>query len=198
MLLVTHEGIPIAVLPEFTAPSQDLVCLLGGESFSSVQQLGHRHTENFEEEMNVVGHNHPRPQFIILSIPETERIFNDLCDFRSLEMASSPPLVQVSLQLNSPLTVVFDFQQRFPFGTQLFRERIGESKGDELNQPRFVAVRKITLLVPAQKSMLNILLGEGTRPFAFALHQIPDAGIVGRTWKTLGIHGQVFSCRSIR
>ncbi len=89
----------------------------------------------------MVGHDHPRPQFVIFSMPKTKRIFNDPCYFRSLEMTSSSSLIQVSLQLNPPLAVVLDLQQRLPLGTQLFWKRIGEPEGDELNQPRFVAVR---------------------------------------------------------
>ena len=146
----------------------------------------------------MVRHDYPRPQFIILSMPETERVFNDLGDFRPLEMTSSPPLVQVNLQLDPSLAVVLDLQQRLPFGTQFFRERIRESKGDELNQPWFVAVRKITILMPAQKPALNVRLGKRTRPLALALHQIPGPGIVRRTGEALGIHAEQDSHHAAR
>jgi len=145
----------------------------------------------------VVGHDHPRPQFIILSMPETERIFNEPGDFRSLEMTNSPSLVQVSLQFDPPLAVVFDLQQRLPFGAQFFRESIRQSEGDELNQPWFVAVRKITTFMPSLKSMLNILLGEGNAILRACPAPNPRPRIMRRTRKALGIHGQVFSCRSI-
>src|ERR1017187_751236 len=111
--------------------------------------------------MNVVGHYYPRPQFIIRSMPETKRIFNEIGNFRPLEMTITSSLVQVSLQLNPPLAIVLNLQQQLPFGTQLFRERIGQPEGDELNQPRFVAVRKITAFMPAAKSAFNILLCKG-------------------------------------
>jgi hypothetical protein len=39
MFLIAHECIPITVLPEFSAPPQDFVRLLGGKSFPGIEQL---------------------------------------------------------------------------------------------------------------------------------------------------------------
>ena len=82
-------------------------------------------------------------------------------------MAGAAPLVQIGLQFNPPTAIVLDFQQRPPFGTHWFRERIREAKGDELNQARLVAVRQITALVPALKTAFNIFLQDEWRVLSY-------------------------------
>ena len=68
-----------------------------------------------------------------------------------------------------------------PLGAQRFGKTIGEMKGDELPQARLVAMRQITALVPAAKTLLEVFNLRRRRPAPLALDQITDAGVVRRS-----------------
>jgi len=148
--------------------------------------------------MNVIGHHAPGKQFAAFVVKMKDGVFGDLGDAGIPQMTFTQSTIQIFLQPGALLPIVFNFQQMPPFTAPGNRQGIRQPKGDELNQPRFVAVRKITAFMPAAKPTLNVILGQGTRPLALALHQIPNARIVGRTWKALGIHSKEDSCHAAR
>jgi len=56
-----------------------------------------------------------------------------LPEFSSSVMTLASALVEVSLSFGTPFAAVLDLQECFLFGTEFFRERIGQSKSHELN-----------------------------------------------------------------
>ena len=51
---------------------------------------------------------------------------------------------------------VLNIGEMLPLGTKRFRKTVDEMKGNKLRQSRFVAMRKITALVPATKALFGI------------------------------------------
>ena len=95
-------------------------------------------------------------------------------------MTLTPAFVEISFEQFPLLSVIFNLREIFPFRTKRFRKTVGEMKGDELRQSGFVAMRQITALVPATKTLLGIFNLWRRRPAPLALHQFAHAGVVRR------------------
>ena len=94
--------------------------------------------------------------FVALVVKEAQCGLNDLRHICSAQMTFTAPSIEIRLQFLPPLPVVLDLPEMLPLTAKRFRKRIGQSKRNELRQLRFVAMRQITALVPAAKSLLEI------------------------------------------
>ena len=72
-------------------------------------------------------------------------------------MTFTAPSVEIRLQFCATLLVVLNLEKMFPLGTECFGKRIGQSERDELREPRFIAMREVTALIPAAKTLLGVL-----------------------------------------
>ena len=59
LLVVTHKPIPIFRLPKSSAAFDYFVCLNGGERFPILNDFGQRDLADFNQSMNVIGHDNP-------------------------------------------------------------------------------------------------------------------------------------------
>ena len=57
------------------------------------------------------------------------------------QMTSASAFVEVSLQFNSSLPVILNFQQSFPFRAQLGWKRVCQAKRHKLYQTRLIPMR---------------------------------------------------------
>ncbi len=71
-------------------------------------------------------------------------------------MTRAPAFVEIRLNQFPLFAVVLIFGEMLPLGAKRFGKAVGKMKGDELRQPRFVAVRQITTLMPTTKTLLGI------------------------------------------
>ena len=69
-----------------------------------------------------------------------------------MQMTFAPSFVQIRFKLFPLLSVVLNLGEMLPLGAHRFGKAVGEMKGDELRQARFIAVRQITALMPAAKT----------------------------------------------
>ena len=72
----------------------------------------------------------------------------------------------------------------FPLRTKCLGKRVCQPERDELREARFIAMRQITALISAAKTLLGILRFWWRRPAALALDQVAHAGIVRRSGTT--------------
>ncbi len=96
-------------------------------------------------------------------------------------MTLTPAFIEIRFELFALLTVVLNLGEMLPLGTKRFRKAVGEMKGDELRQPRFVAMRKITALMPAAKALFGVCGLWRRRPATLALDQITHTKIMRRS-----------------
>ena len=153
---VAQERVPIVLGPEWTASAQALVRLARGVGLQLVHDPGKRRGTHLEQNVDMVGHHDPGTQVKVPLMIEPHRLLHDLSDLGASQGAFTAALVQVILKLEAAGAVVFEFEQRGPFGTQAGRERIGQAEGDELNKARLVAVREIPALVPAAEAKSRV------------------------------------------
>ncbi len=90
-------------------------------------------------------------------------------------MTFAPTFVEKRLNQLPPLPIVFNLCKMLPLGTEGNRETVREVKGDELRQLWFVAMRQITTLMPATKTLPGIFGFWWRRPPSPALNQIAHA-----------------------
>jgi hypothetical protein len=67
--------------------------------------------------MNVVGHDDPRKLVIPSPMIKSEGRFNQPGNIRTTQMTFTATTVEVDFQFPAAFVVVFDLEQRFPFGT---------------------------------------------------------------------------------
>jgi hypothetical protein len=188
VIAVSHKGVPVAILPELSLAPEDLVGLLRRVALPRVHQLAHRHVLHLKEHMNMIGHDHPRPEIVLNGVTKPQRVLDQLRNVGTPQVTFATSFVQISLQFKHPLAILLNPQQRLPLAPQFFRKCIRKSERHELDQPRFVAMRQITVLVPATKPTLHVFRGERMRPLTLAAHQVTNAGIIGRAGQALGSH----------
>src|ERR1044072_7164876 len=111
-------------------------------------------------------------------------------------MTCAAAFVEIRFQFNPSFPIVFDFQQRFPFRTQVPRERVQEPKRDKLNEIWLIAMWQITVLVPAEEHAINLFRGQWTRPCAFVPDQIAHARIEGRAGQSFRLHDGEEKCNA--
>ena len=198
VVTIAHVCIPIPCLPKGALASQKLVCLLGGITLPSVDQVGHWHALNLEKQVYMVGHDHPGLQVVFHAITEEQSRFYHFGNRLKPQMTSTSTSVQVSFQLDALLAIVFNSQQGFPFQSQGLREGVGQSEGDELGQSGRVAVWEITALKPAEKALFKVIRREWRGPRLLAPNQVADTWIIGRTIQPLSLHAEESNTRSER
>jgi len=71
-------------------------------------------------------------------------------------MALAASFVEIRFQFPAALRVVLDLPKVGPLRTKRFRKGISQTERDELRQTRFIAMREITSLVPAAKTLPDI------------------------------------------
>jgi hypothetical protein len=74
-----------------------------------------------------------------------------------VEVAFAACLVEVPLQFGPALAVVFNSREMLPLRAKRVGKTVGETKGDKLGKPRFVAMRQVTALMPTEKTLPGIL-----------------------------------------
>ena len=87
-------------------------------------------------------------QFVPFAVIKLERPVNELPDARITQMTFPAPAIQISFKLRAALSIIFNFEQCLPLGTKCAGICVCEMKGDELDQPRFIAVRQIATFMP--------------------------------------------------
>src|SRR5581483_1647389 len=195
MFSSAHIGIPISILPELSFAPQNLICLLGGVALPRSQQLPHWHVLYQEEHMHMIRHYHPGSQLVLHFVPKQQRILYYRRNISTLQMTLASPFVQVRLQFDAPLSVIFDFQQPLPFGTQLRRKGVRQPERDKLDETRLISMWQITILMPPEKPAVNLLLRQWTRPRSLTLYKVAHARIVGRAGQSLALHREKGKCK---
>ncbi len=175
---VSHEYIKIILSPERALFSEQFVRKPSRMFFPRANDLRHWHSSHFEQDMDMVRHHYPRPQLITGSRKSTKVILDQLRQISAAQLTLTSPFVQVCLQFSLPLMVVFNLEKVHPLGAKRFRKAIRETKRYELSEPRLVAVRQITTLMPTSKTLLGIIWVWRRRPTTLALYQLAKAGIV--------------------
>src|SRR6266478_5871233 len=95
------------------------------------------------QHMNVVWHQAPRSQIVLLPTELAETRLAKLRNVRPSQPALATPLIEVGLQLLASFALLFDLEQCRPFSEELFGECIGQMVSDELGQAGRVPVRQI-------------------------------------------------------
>ncbi len=178
MLAVAHVSVPVIRLPKLAAPLQQPVRLLCRVFLPALQNLRHRCGVHLEQRVNMIRHHHPCAQVIALAVKEPHRVFDKAGYLRFAKMTLAASSVEIRFQFRPPLLVVLNLQEMFPLAAKRYGKRIGQSERDKLRQPRFIAMRQITALIPAAKPLLGFLRFGRRRPTTFALDQIAHAGIM--------------------
>ena len=160
----------------------------------------HRDGVYFEEGVNMVRHDDPRAQLVALAVEETQRGFNQSSDFGPPQATVAAAPVEVGFELRAAFAVVFDPQQMLPLRAEGGGKAVREAEGDELHQPRFVAVGQEPTFIPAAKTLAGLFWVRWRRPAALGRDQIAHAGIVRRSdpaWRRGWIHGGIWprQCR---
>lgn len=133
---------------------------------------------NLEQCVYVVWHYHPCPQVVTRAMKKTQRVLNDLCNFRSAQKTPSAPPIQICLQLIPALLILFDSPQIFPLGTERFREAVRKPECDKLCKSWFVPVRQIAAFMPPTKPCFCIVRGMRRRPSDLTPDQVAQFRIV--------------------
>ena len=95
-------------------------------------------------------------QLISVSGKLTKVVLDELCHLSAAQVTLPAPFVQIRLQFSAPLAVVFNLETVLPLGAKRFRKTVGETKRYELSEPRLVAMRQLTALVPTAKTLVNV------------------------------------------
>ena len=188
----SHVSVPVIFGPEFAAPVQQLVHFVGCKFLPRLDNGAHGSLDNFEQDMDMVGHDHPGQQFIALVVKEAESTLDNGSHFCAAQETFSPTTVEIGFDLPALLPVFIDFQQRLPLGAQCSREAVGQSEGDELRQTGSVAVRQVTPPVPATEVASGMGFVNWRRPGVLCGDQVPEAGIMRGTRKAalaVVVHG---------
>lgn len=139
-----------------------------------------RQGAHLEQRVDVVRHHNPRAQVVALAMIKPEGVIHQLRNLRPAELTRAVALVQPGFELKVTLAVILDLEQRGPLGAQRGGIGVRQMEGDELGQPRFVAVWKVSAFVPAAKTAHRILTFRRRRVAAFACDQFAYARIVRR------------------
>jgi len=78
-------------------------------------------------------------------------ILSEFGNARVMQMTLADATVKILLQLRAFFTDFLDGQQMFPFAPSRRGHGIRQPKGDELDQPRIIAMWQITTFMPPQK-----------------------------------------------
>ncbi len=70
-------------------------------------------------------------------------------------MTFASTFVEIRFDQFALLTVVLNFGEMFPLGAEGSWKTVCEMKGDELRQPRLIAMWQIAALMPAAKTLLG-------------------------------------------
>ena len=95
-------------------------------------------------------------------------------------MALTSSAIQILFKLNPASAIVFDFEKALPFRPEFFWKSVRKPESDELDEARFVAMGQISFFVPPEKCICVVLASKWTRPRAFVLHEVANAGIIRR------------------
>src|SRR5580704_18849782 len=114
--------------------------------------------------MDMVWHQHPRPQFVTANCELTKVILNDLRYGNPAQATLPATFVQIRLHFCAPLAIIFNLRKMIPLRTKRLGKTVSQMKRDELREPRLIAMRQITSLIPATKSPLGILRFRRGRP----------------------------------
>ena len=99
MLLITNVSIPVITLPERTS-AQDL---LGGEGLPRLYDGGEGESRTLlDQDMNMIGHDHPRQKVIPDAVEMTERIADDLSMRRLAKGTGSHAIIKYPIDAAMP------------------------------------------------------------------------------------------------
>ena len=118
MFHIAHIGVKIVFSPKRATLPENLIRLAGGVAFQFLDDFGQRCIANFEEQMNVIGHDDPCEQVIPLCVMKPKGVFNELGDVRPAQMTFAPATIQIIFKLRAAFTIIFNVKQRLPLGTQ--------------------------------------------------------------------------------
>jgi hypothetical protein len=107
--------------------------------------------------MDMIGHHNPRPQIVSFAVIKSDGPIHETADAHVTQVAFPAAFIQVSFNLLAPLSVIFQLQQCFSFRAEVSEEAVRQMERNKLNQPRLITVRKITALMPAAKTLRDIL-----------------------------------------
>ena len=154
VLGIAHVNVEVIFRPEGTPLAEQFVRKPSCVLLPPAHNLRHRNRPNFEQNVDMIWHDHPSAQLVASRLLGTaglraaafprklpEIILNQFGDFRMTKVTIATPSVQVCFNQFAPLAVIFNPRKMLPFGTKPSRKTIGEMKGDELRQTRFVAMR---------------------------------------------------------
>ena len=83
MLLRAHQPIPVLLLPQCPAPSQQLVDFLRGKALPTVRDfLQGMFSKRPEQRVNMVRHHYEGSHFVAIAVKVEERVRHDLSNRR--------------------------------------------------------------------------------------------------------------------
>lgn len=119
---VAHIGVKIVFSPECAVLPENFIRFTGGVAFQFLDDLGQRCLADFDEPMDVVGHDNPREPVMPLPVMEPEGVFSQPGDVRPTQTTFAATTDEVGFQLPPAVKVLFNFVQRLPFGTERCRK----------------------------------------------------------------------------
>src|SRR6201995_121126 len=102
--------------------------------------------------MNVVGHDTPCKQFVSQAVKMQKIFFSNFSDARISQQTIAQAAIKICFEFCAPFADAFNLQQVPPFNASRCGHGILQSKGNELNEIREIAVWKVTAYVPAEEA----------------------------------------------
>ena len=140
MVLASHIRVPIIRLPKFATALELPICFKRRLLLPTLKNLCHGRGANFKQYVHMIWHNHPRAQFVPVSVEEKERVLDQFRDFRHSQITLTMALIEIRFQLCPPPPVILNCEKLFPFRSESAREGIGETERYELRQSGIVAM----------------------------------------------------------
>ena len=144
--LVSHIAVPVVWAPK-PAGSTDMADRSGGVPFPRLNHLRQRPgRRGFNENVDVVRHDHPAQQPVPFGISKEQGVFDDACVLRVTKDTRSKPFVEARLNvlaaLQTPLVFGQGFQLSVQLRQQLLRKAISQMERDVLEDSGNVEMRQ--------------------------------------------------------
>ena len=132
MSFVADFPIKVVVLPKRPLPSENPVRFFRGVALPGMEDFAHRRLPDFNKDVNVVRHDHPRQQPVLHAVVMPQIALRKRGDARVAHGTLAVALIEIGFNPALFFLIVLQFQESFPFRAARGWQCVGEAIGDEL------------------------------------------------------------------